>query len=51
MEKVKENGMRNGYLQAVAPNASTALIAGSTPSIDPIFNKQYSEEKKTIVFP
>ncbi|MEK4200297.1 ribonucleoside-diphosphate reductase subunit alpha [Cytobacillus sp. FSL K6-0265] len=51
MEKVKENGMRNGYLQAVAPNASTALIAGSTPSIDPIFNKQYSEEKKDYRIP
>ncbi|MDQ0270452.1 ribonucleoside-diphosphate reductase alpha chain [Cytobacillus purgationiresistens] len=51
MADVKKNGMRNGYLQAVAPNASTALIAGSTPSIDPIFNKQYSEEKKDYRIP
>lgn len=51
MEKVKAKGIRNGYLQAVAPNASTALIAGSTPSIDPIFNKQYSEEKKDYRIP
>nr|WP_264804599.1 ribonucleoside-diphosphate reductase subunit alpha [Cytobacillus sp. NCCP-133] len=50
-EEVREFGIRNGYLLAVAPNASTALIAGSTPSIDPIFNKQYSEEKKDYRIP
>ncbi|WP_409291061.1 ribonucleoside-diphosphate reductase subunit alpha [Peribacillus sp. SCS-37] len=44
-------GIRNGYLMAVAPNASTALIAGSTPSIDPIFRKFYSEEKKDYRIP
>ena len=49
--QVKEKGIRNGYLLAVAPNASTALIAGSTPSIDPIFNKHYSEEKKDYRIP
>ncbi|MBU8877968.1 ribonucleoside-diphosphate reductase subunit alpha [Bacillus sp. FJAT-29790] len=50
-EQVKQNGIRNGYLMAVAPNASTALIAGSTPSIDPIFKKHYSEEKKDYRIP
>ncbi len=50
-DEVREFGIRNGYLLAVAPNASTALIAGSTPSIDPIFNKQYSEEKKDYRIP
>lgn len=50
-DEVREFGVRNGYLLAVAPNASTALIAGSTPSIDPIFNKQYSEEKKDYRIP
>ncbi|MGP7815587.1 ribonucleoside-diphosphate reductase subunit alpha [Niallia sp. 01092] len=53
--KLKENvaatGLRNGYLLAVAPNASTALIAGSTPSIDPVFKKVYSEEKKDYKIP
>lgn len=44
-EKASE-GMRNGYLMAVAPNSSTSIIAGSTASIDPIFNKEYAEEKK-----
>ncbi|MFC7394430.1 ribonucleoside-diphosphate reductase subunit alpha [Scopulibacillus cellulosilyticus] len=50
-EKVKKHGIRNGYLMAVAPNSSTAIIAGSTASIDPIFQKAYSEEKKNYKIP
>ncbi|SDJ68714.1 ribonucleoside-diphosphate reductase subunit alpha [Salimicrobium halophilum] len=49
--KVKEGGLRNGYLMAVAPNSSTSLIAGSSASIDPIFKKFYSEEKKDFKIP
>lgn len=48
---VQENGIRNSYLMAVAPNSSTSLIAGSTASIDPIFRKFYSEEKKDFKIP
>ncbi|MBA3925978.1 ribonucleoside-diphosphate reductase subunit alpha [Listeria rustica] len=43
---VAKNGIRNAYLLAVAPNMSTAQIAGSTASIDPIFSPFYYEEKK-----
>lgn len=50
-EQVKESGLRNGYLLAVAPNSSTALIAGSTAGIDPIFRKEYMEEKKDYKIP
>jgi ribonucleoside-diphosphate reductase alpha chain len=50
-EKVNKHGIRNGYLMAVAPNASTSIIAGSTASIDPIFQKVYSEEKKDYKIP
>ncbi|QVY62962.1 ribonucleoside-diphosphate reductase subunit alpha [Cytobacillus gottheilii] len=49
--EVIRTGIRNAYLLAVAPNASTALIAGSTPTIDPIFGKFYSEEKKDYRIP
>ncbi|MCA1321225.1 ribonucleoside-diphosphate reductase subunit alpha [Bacillus tianshenii] len=45
------SGIRNGYLMAVAPNATTSIIAGSTASIDPIFLKVYSEEKKDYKIP
>lgn len=43
---VATGGIRNGYLMAVAPNMSTAQIAGSSASIDPIFSVFYYEEKK-----
>ena len=49
--KVKEFGIRNGYLMATAPNGSTATIAGSTASVDPIFKPFYHEEKKTYKLP
>ncbi len=50
-QDVHEHGLRNGYLMAVAPNSSTSIIAGSTASIDPIFKKFYSEEKKDYKIP
>ncbi|WP_280770944.1 ribonucleoside-diphosphate reductase subunit alpha [Salipaludibacillus daqingensis] len=50
-QQVKEKGVRNGYLMAVAPNSSTSLIAGATASIDPIFKKEYAEEKKNYKIP
>lgn len=48
---VTENGVRNGYLMAVAPNSSTSMIAGSTASIDPVFKPFYNEEKKDFNIP
>src|SRR5699024_4487609 len=39
--EVAVNGIRNGYLMAVAPNSSTSMIAGSTASIDPVFKAFY----------
>jgi ribonucleoside-diphosphate reductase alpha chain len=50
-KEVMENGMRNGYLMAIAPNASTAKIGGSTDGIDGIFKKIYAEEKKDSKIP
>lgn len=50
-EEVKKNGIRNGYLMAVAPNSTTSMIAGSTASIDPIFKAFYNEEKKDFKIP
>lgn len=46
-----EHGIRNGYLMAPAPNASTAIIAGSSAATDPIFAIEYSEEKKDYKIP
>ncbi|GAB6006997.1 ribonucleoside-diphosphate reductase subunit alpha [Geobacillus vulcani] len=50
-QDVARYGMRNGYIMAIAPNASTSIIAGSTASIDPIFLKVYAEEKKDYKIP
>lgn len=50
-QEVEKNGLRNGYLMAVAPNSSTSVIAGSTASIDPIFKPFYYEEKKNYKLP
>ncbi|WP_412899420.1 ribonucleoside-diphosphate reductase subunit alpha [Bacillus sp. 1P02SD] len=49
-ENVSQNGLRNGWLMAVAPNSSTAKIGGSTDGIDPIYAVEYAEEKKNFKF-
>ena len=50
-EEVAKYGVRNAWMFAIAPTASTSLIAGSTAGIDPIFNKYWIEEKKNAVIP
>ncbi|MGG0812945.1 ribonucleoside-diphosphate reductase subunit alpha [Paenibacillus alvei] len=45
--QVQTNGMRNAWLMAVAPNGSTSIIAGSTASIDPVYDLLSYEEKTT----
>lgn len=50
-EEVQKNGMRNGYLMAVAPTGSTSVIAGTTAGLDPVMNRYFLEEKKDGIFP
>lgn len=45
------NGMRNGYLLAIAPTSSTSIIAGTTAGIDPVMNRFFLEEKKGSIVP
>ncbi len=47
--QVKESGLRNGYLMAIAPTGSISLIAGTTAGIDPIFSKIERTEKASGV--
>lgn len=47
---VAANGLRNGWLMAVAPNSSTAKIGGSTDGIDPLYAVEFAEEKKNFKF-
>ena len=48
---IQTNGIRNSYLMAIAPNATTSIIAGSTASIDPVFKPYYIEEKNDYRIP
>ncbi|WP_340015471.1 ribonucleoside-diphosphate reductase subunit alpha [Paenibacillus sp. FSL K6-1318] len=45
--EVQQNGVRNAWLFAIAPNGSTSIIAGSTASIDPLYELLSYEEKTT----
>ncbi|HET7580413.1 MAG TPA: ribonucleoside-diphosphate reductase subunit alpha [Bacillales bacterium] len=49
--KIRDHGVRNAYLFAIAPTSSTSLIAGSTAGIDPVFRKFFIEEKKNALIP
>lgn len=44
--QIRETGLRNGYLMAIAPTSSTSILAGTTPAVDPILKKYFIEEKK-----
>lgn len=48
-EEVRQQGMRNGYLMAIAPTGSTSVLVGTTASIDPIFKRVFTEEKKGLL--
>ncbi|MBU5454934.1 ribonucleoside-diphosphate reductase subunit alpha [Caproiciproducens sp. MSJ-32] len=50
-EEVKKYGMRNGYLIAIAPNGSTATIAGTSEGVDPVILRFWLEEKKGSIIP
>jgi len=44
-DEVMRFGLRNGYLQAIAPTGTTSIVGGSSASIDPVYRKEYIEEK------
>ncbi len=50
-KQVAENGLRNGYLLAIAPTGTTSIIAGTTAAVDPIMNRYFLEEKKGMIVP
>ena len=50
-EKVKQQGLRNAYLLAIAPTSSTSIVAGTTAGLDPIMNRYFLEEKKNGLMP
>lgn len=50
-DEIARHGIRNGYLFAVAPNGSTATIAGTSEGVDPVMNRFWLEEKKGSITP
>ncbi len=50
-QQVKENGLRNGYLMAIAPTGSTSIISGTSAGVDPIMSRYFLEEKKGAIVP
>lgn len=41
-------GVRNSYMQAVAPTSSNSIITNGSPSIDPLYSVIYSESKAGV---
>lgn len=50
-QKVKQQGMRNAYLLAIAPTSSTSIIAATTAGVDPVMQRFFLEEKKGAMLP
>ena len=50
-EKVKSDGMRNGYLMAVAPTSSISILTGTTQAIEPVYKRKWFEENLSGLVP
>jgi ribonucleoside-diphosphate reductase alpha chain len=49
--KVKKDGMRNGYLMAVAPTSSISILVGTTQAIEPVYKRKWFEENLSGLIP
>ena len=49
--KVKKQGMRNGYLMAVAPTSSISILCGTTQAIEPVYKRKWFEENLSGLIP
>jgi ribonucleoside-diphosphate reductase alpha chain len=50
-EEVKTNGMRNGYLMAIAPTSSISILVGTTQAIEPVYKRKWFEENMSGQIP
>ncbi len=50
-ESVKINGMRNGYLMAIAPTSSISILVGTTQAIEPVYKRKWYEENLSGLIP
>ncbi|MEA2111763.1 MAG: ribonucleoside-diphosphate reductase subunit alpha [Campylobacterota bacterium] len=49
--KIKKDGMRNGYLMAIAPTSSISILTGTTQTIEPVYKRKWSEENLSGLIP
>ena len=49
--ELRDKGLRNGYLMAIAPTGSTSIISGTSAGVDPIMSRYFLEEKKGAIVP
>lgn len=49
--QVKKDGMRNGYLMAVAPTSSISILVGTTQAIEPVYKRKWYEENLSGLIP
>ncbi|PAF44009.1 ribonucleoside-diphosphate reductase subunit alpha [Helicobacter sp. 11S02596-1] len=50
-EIVKAQGIRNGYLMAIAPTSSISILVGTTQTIEPVYKKKWYEENLSGLIP
>ncbi|MDP3290924.1 MAG: ribonucleoside-diphosphate reductase subunit alpha, partial [Sulfuricurvum sp.] len=50
-ETIKKQGMRNGYLMAIAPTSSISILTGTTQTIEPIYKRKWFEENLSGLIP
>jgi ribonucleoside-diphosphate reductase alpha chain len=50
-EKVKTDGLRNGYLMAIAPTSSISILVGTTQAIEPVYKRKWFEENLSGLIP
>ena len=50
-KEVKVNGIRNGYLMAIAPTSSISILVGTTQAIEPVYKKKWFEENMSGLIP
>jgi len=48
---VKEEGVRNGYMMAIAPTSSISILTGTTQAIEPIYKRKWFEENLSGLIP
>ncbi len=51
LRQLASEGMRNGYLMAVAPTSTISIIVGTTQAIEPVYKRKWFEENLSGLIP